>query len=92
MKETYSDGKNASHIFEIKTWLWQTKQLEREVTDYYLEMTNLWQELDLSLDEEWDCPGYSILYKKRVENELLFEFLASLNRKLDEVRGRILGR
>lgn len=64
----------------------------REVTEYFLEMTHLWQELDLSLEEEWDCTGDSVRYKKRVENERVFEFLAGLNRDLDDVRGRILGR
>ena len=31
-------------------------------------------------------------YRKRLENERVFEFLAGLNQELDEVRGRILGR
>lgn len=53
-------------------------------------MTNLWQELDLSLEEEWECSGDSARYKKRVENEWVLEFLASLNRELDDARGRVL--
>ncbi|RVW59207.1 hypothetical protein CK203_095616 [Vitis vinifera] len=36
--ETYSGAKNASQIFEIKTRLWQMKQEDREVTEYYTEM------------------------------------------------------
>lgn len=71
VKEPYSDGENASQIFEIKTRLWQTKQREREVTDYYLEMTNLWQELDrspragfLTLALERGCLDDSVRYKK----------------------------
>ncbi|XP_022853402.1 uncharacterized protein LOC111374875, partial [Olea europaea var. sylvestris] len=59
VKETYSDGENAAQILEIKTRLWQTKQGEREVTDYFLEMTQLWQELYLSLEEEWECTSDS---------------------------------
>lgn len=71
-------------FFEIKTRLWQTKQGKREVTDYYLEMTYLRQELDLSLVEECDCSSDSVRYTKMVENEWLFEFLAGLNCELDE--------
>lgn len=48
--------------------------------------------LDLSYEEVWECPGDYIKYKKRLENERVFEFLAGLNRSLDDVRGRILGR
>lgn len=33
-----------------------------------------------------------VRYKTKVENKTVFEFLFDLNRDLDEVRGRILGR
>ena len=52
VRETYSDVENSFQIFEIKTRLWQMKQEEREVTDYYTKMKSLWQELDLSYEEE----------------------------------------
>ncbi|XP_041009638.1 uncharacterized protein LOC121253694 isoform X3 [Juglans microcarpa x Juglans regia] len=58
----------------------------------YMEKTTLWQELDLSFEEEWKCTGDSVRYKKRLENERVFEFLVGLNQDLDDVRGRILGR
>ena len=68
------------------------KQGEGEVTDYYMEMATLWKELDMSFEEEWECLRDTIRYKKRLENERVFEFLAGLNRDLDDVKGRILGR
>ncbi|CAL5365181.1 unnamed protein product [Camellia sinensis] len=68
------------------------KQGEREVTDYYMEMLALWQELDLSNEEEWRCSEDNALFKKRQEKERVFEFLAGLNRELDDVQGRILSR
>ncbi|KAL6317167.1 hypothetical protein AAG906_029919 [Vitis piasezkii] len=92
IRETYSDAENASQIFEIKTRLWQMKQGDREVTEYYTEMLGLWQELDLSYDEEWECTGDSVRFKKKMENERVFEFLAGLNRELDDVRSRVLSR
>ncbi|RVW49858.1 Retrovirus-related Pol polyprotein from transposon RE1 [Vitis vinifera] len=46
IRETYSDAENASQIFEIKTRLWQMKQGDREVTEYYTEMLGLNRELD----------------------------------------------
>ena len=41
IQETYSDVENASQIFELKTWLWQMKQGDREVTEYYTKMLGL---------------------------------------------------
>lgn len=42
----YFDLENSSHIFELKSKLWQSKQGDREVMVYYNEMVTLWQELD----------------------------------------------
>ena len=57
-----------------------------------MKMETLWQELDLSFEEEWECLGDSVRYKKRLENGRVFEFLVGFNRDLDDVKGRILGR
>ena len=65
------------------------KQEEREVTDYYMEMLNLWQELDLSIEEKCECTGDNVRYKRKLENERVFKFLAGLNCEFDEVRGWI---
>ena len=42
--------------------------------------------------EDWACATDSARYKKRLENDRVFEFLAGLSKSLDEVRSRILGR
>ena len=42
IRETYSDAENASQIFKLKMWLWQRKQGDQEVTEYYIEMLGLW--------------------------------------------------
>ena len=52
IRKTYSDAENAFQIFELKTRLWQMKQGDRKVTEYYTEMLGLWQELDLNCKEE----------------------------------------
>lgn len=41
---------------------------------------------------ECDDLKKNMKFKKHLEKERLYEFLASLNKELDEVRGRILGR
>lgn len=70
MKEMYYDAKDCLQIFEIgTTWLWRTKQGERQVTKYYLEMTSLRQELDLCVEEKRGMPDDNLQCKKRLENE-----------------------
>lgn len=51
------------------------------VIDYYMKMTTLLQELDLSVAEQWDCP----MFDTSVENKRVYEFLAKLNSKLNDV-------
>ncbi|KZV35965.1 hypothetical protein F511_31191, partial [Dorcoceras hygrometricum] len=52
VRETYSDLENSSQIFDLKTRLWQSRQGEKTVTEYYNEMKGLWQELDLCYDDK----------------------------------------
>ena len=59
---------NSSHILKLKTKLWQFKEGDQQVTDYYNEMIALWQELDLCYDEEWDCTKDSATHLRRKEN------------------------
>lgn len=51
-----------------------------------------WQELDLCYDEEGDCIKDSVRYMKKMKNDKVYMFLAGLNKNLDEIRSRILGR
>lgn len=53
--KTYSDGEDFLQIFELTPRLWGMKQGERKVIEYYMEMLTLWQELDMSLEEDWEC-------------------------------------
>ena len=68
------------------------KQGDQEVAEYYTEMLGLWQDLDLNGEEEWECTGDSVSFRKKMENERVFEFLAGLNCELDDVRSRVLNR
>ena len=41
------------------------------------------------------CPGKdandAVLFKKMLDKDWIYDFLAGLNKELDEIRGRILG-
>ncbi|XP_073119914.1 uncharacterized protein [Henckelia pumila] len=92
VKETYSDMENHSQLFELNIRMWRMQQGNRDVTAYYNEMMTVWQELDLFEEEKWENTNDSIRYTKKVERSRVFVFLTGLNKELDEVRGRILGR
>ncbi|XP_031263274.1 uncharacterized protein LOC116121458 [Pistacia vera] len=91
-KETYSDMGNSAQISEIKSRLRETKQGNMSVTQYYSLLAKLWQELDLFYEANWSCSQDNLKYTKMLEKERVFEFLAGLNKELDEVRGRVLGK
>ncbi|RDX76604.1 Protein HESO1, partial [Mucuna pruriens] len=82
---------NSSQIFDLKTQLWLAKQGDH-VTTYYNLMMTLWQKLDQCYEDDWENPRDIAEFRKREENDRVYMFLAGLNRSLDEVRGRILGR
>ncbi|KAK3015319.1 hypothetical protein RJ639_006167 [Escallonia herrerae] len=87
-----SDLENASQVFEIKNKLKEMRQGNLEVTEYYNELQTLWQELDMHYEADWGDLEGNLKFKRHLEKERLYEFLTGLNRELDEVRGRILGR
>ncbi|XP_024019915.1 uncharacterized protein LOC112091181 [Morus notabilis] len=60
------------------------------VTEYYTTLTKLWQELDLFGPNDW-CGECLEKYVKLVEKTGTYDFLAGLNKDLDEVRGRMIG-
>ncbi|KAI4297595.1 hypothetical protein L6164_037480 [Bauhinia variegata] len=49
-------------------------------------------EHDLMATEEWTCACDAATYKGKIEKERVFQFLAGLNKSLDDVRSRILSR
>ncbi|KAI4351150.1 hypothetical protein L6164_005533 [Bauhinia variegata] len=49
-------------------------------------------ELNLMSNEEWNYAQDAATYKGKIEKERVFQFLARLNKSLDNVRSRILSR
>lgn len=91
-KKMYSDLGNASQIFEIRTKLKEIKQGNHTVTQYFSDLQDLWQELDLYLGTTPLCATCTTLRRQQLEKERVFEFLTGLNSDLDEVRGRLVSR
>lgn len=59
-RKMYSDLGNASQIFEIRSKLKEIKQGNQTVTQYFSDLQDLWQELDLYLDTTSLCADCTI--------------------------------
>ncbi|XP_061359131.1 uncharacterized protein LOC133303265 [Gastrolobium bilobum] len=91
VQKNYSDLENTSQVFELRNKLRDFRQRGMTITEYFTALTNLWQELDLYYASDLKGLEANTQFKKHLEKERLYDFLAELNRDLDEVRGRILG-
>ena len=92
VSETYLELCNFFLVYEIKTKIHENRQGNQNVTKCYNILKRLWQELDLFYEFEWACATNSPRFKKAIEKDHVFEFLAELNTDSDEVRGWILGK
>ncbi|PON47077.1 hypothetical protein PanWU01x14_246940, partial [Parasponia andersonii] len=90
-QEIYSDLGNTVQVFELKSTLKERKQGNLYVTQYFNDLTNLLQELNLFQEVKWNYAKDGQKYKQMMEKKRVFDFLHGLNKELDEVRGRVLG-
>lgn len=91
-KKMYSDLGNSSQIFELRFRLKELKQGQHSVTQYFSEIQDIWQELDLFINETPSCAECAVKLRSIIEKERVFDFLAGLNRNLDDVRWHLVAR
>ncbi|XP_075499991.1 uncharacterized protein LOC142538567 [Primulina tabacum] len=96
---THSDSTHKNWLAENSIVLaWLINSMEPEISRRYLwfhtanETFDIWQELDLFRDDSSSCADCSIKIRSNLEKEWVFDFLAGLNRNLDDVRGRVVAR
>jgi hypothetical protein len=90
-RDTYSSSENSSALLAIETRLYDLRQGDLNVTQYFNLLVRNWQQLDMYETYEWKCGEDMALYKKIVEKKRILRFLLGLNKELDDVRGRIMG-
>ncbi|KAL0556266.1 hypothetical protein IC582_004778 [Cucumis melo] len=86
----YSKRQNASRLYTLRKQVHNCKQGTLDVTTYFNKLSLLWQEMDLCRETVWDTPNDSTQYAKLEEADRVYDFLAGLNPKFDNVCGRIL--
>ena len=56
-----------------------------DVIHYFNIFNKLWKEIDMFNDCVWSSAEDGERYKKMVDKERIFDFLAGLNKELDEI-------
>ncbi|KAA0039144.1 Beta-galactosidase [Cucumis melo var. makuwa] len=87
----YSKRHNASRLYTLQKQVHNCKQGTLDITTYFNKLFLLWQEMDLCRETVWDTSNDSTQYAKLEEVDRVYDFLAGLNHKFDNVCGRILG-
>ncbi|TYK31446.1 TRAF-like family protein [Cucumis melo var. makuwa] len=87
----YSKRQNASRLYTLRKRVHNCKQGTLDVTTYFNKLSLLWQEMHLCREIVWDTPNDCTQYAKLEEADRVYDFLAGLNPKFDNVCGRILG-
>lgn len=87
----YSDLGNQSRKYELTLKLGDVRQGDDNITKYFNSLKRIWQDQDMFNDYEWHSTEDYTYYKKLVEDDRAFKFLAGLKPEHDEVRGRIIG-
>ncbi|KAJ7949694.1 UBN2_3 domain-containing protein [Quillaja saponaria] len=90
--QTYSQVANDIQVFELRKKLHETKQGELTIAQYFAELSGLWQELDYYQEYQPVHPEDEASYKKVVDKEKVYDFLAGLNLEYDQIRVQVLGR
>ena len=88
--DLYADKNNMARIHEVKQLIANHRQGDTSASSYYTKLRSDWQELAYLRNIEFHCQKDAEEYKKRVEMDQVFDFLARLNSAFEPVRAKIL--
>jgi hypothetical protein len=81
---------DASRAYQLYREVISTQQNGGSVITYFGKLQRLWQEYDTINNFAMECSKDVENYKKMINSQRVYVFLASLDSHLDGVRGRIL--
>lgn len=85
-KQTYFRVGNGAQVYELRNKVHETKQKRMTVSAYSSQLHISWHELEYYQDFQADCVASSAKFKKLVDKEMVYDFLAGLNLEYDPVR------
>jgi hypothetical protein len=81
-----------SACYDLKRKIFNTKQGNLPVTDYFGVLNSLWIELDQYQKLKMECSQDTIILNAVIKRDRIFDFLAGLNVEFDPIRVQILGK
>lgn len=89
LSQTYSEIGHTAKVYELRQRIAQFKQGDQPLAIYYVALRKLWEELDHYTTYRPSCVKDATAYKKHVEKIQVFEFLAGLNPKYEQVSSNL---
>ncbi|GFS35268.1 hypothetical protein Acr_00g0038720 [Actinidia rufa] len=87
---TYSRRGNIAQVYDLQQCVNRLDQAEMTPLQYSSAFTTLWQYLDHLANYTPICPTDTIAFKKFIDRQRIFKFLAGLRDEYDQVQCRIL--
>lgn len=88
----YSKAHTTTQVYEIKIITTAINQGKKSITKYANFLQSLWQELDHYQVIKMKCSKDAAILKNYIGKDRMYDFLARLNPKFDQVRIQILGK
>ncbi|KAF3782717.1 hypothetical protein EJ110_NYTH33741 [Nymphaea thermarum] len=90
LEQMYGQKKTAIRTYQVMKTVYNLRQGNSSVTEYYGVLKAKWEELDYHSDIPWHCPQDQALHVAQEWQNSVFFFLAGLNDEFERVRSQIL--
>ncbi|KAI5445651.1 hypothetical protein KIW84_013754 [Lathyrus oleraceus] len=92
LRRSYSMKQDMSACYDLKRKIFNTKQGNLSITEYFGVLNGFWIELDQYQNLKMECSKDTATLNTVVERDRIFDFLAGLNAEFDPIRVQILVR
>ena len=92
LRRNYSMKQDMSACYDLKRKIFNTKQGNLSITEYFGVLNGFWIELDQYQNLKMECSKDTATLNTVVERDRIFDFLAGLNAEFDPIRVQILGK
>lgn len=90
--ETYSEMGNTVKVYELKQSISQFQQRDLPLATYYYSLKEMWEEMNHYFTFRPKCKEDITAYAQHVEEFWIYELLASLNPKNEQLQVNILSK
>ncbi|KAK2419471.1 hypothetical protein QL285_041567 [Trifolium repens] len=81
-----------SACYDLKRKIFNAKQENLPITEYFGVLNSLWIELDQYQNLKMECSQDTVILNVVIERDRIFDFLAGLNVEFGPIRVQILGK